>query len=431
MAEALDPRELPRSGPWEVDVVDVPGMEVDGMDLEGVLLVVDAASGAVRHARPVCRGEDITGTVVEAAIRPVPPLVPSRPLAIRCSATLRPRLAGAASALGVKLSTQSPLAILEDVAASLIASMSSGLPPDPAPWRPIVEELVRAAPWKALPDSVEFRFPSGPALLQAGLGVVLGNAGEQYGLAFYPTERDFDVFAQLADTGFPEDSPSWTCWCVHLDPLDEFPPRVRDLLRSSGLAASGLGLRLFAMEGFDTRALSAEEEAACLVMVEGVLGAWAAAGPALCARPYAFAVETSAGSIDVVAFPAGLMFQPEPRLVDVDHQIGLAYGQLNGIEQPILVLKMAKRDALRFGRLLEGLDGLSLDDGRGGYTQIIGWRGDEELGVLAELEPAPSAWARWRRAGGGSVAISAGGARRAGFRAKDFVSVHPVDFLES
>lgn len=68
-----DLRELPRTGAWEVDLFDPPDLEVKGVDLEGLLLVIEAWSGLVRHAEPLVRGADVTASLVRAATAPPPP----------------------------------------------------------------------------------------------------------------------------------------------------------------------------------------------------------------------------------------------------------------------------------------------------------------------------------------------------------------------
>ena len=54
----LQLRDLPSTGPWEVELVDVPGMKIEGTELEGILLVAEPATGLVRHIQPIPRGQD-------------------------------------------------------------------------------------------------------------------------------------------------------------------------------------------------------------------------------------------------------------------------------------------------------------------------------------------------------------------------------------
>lgn|GEM_PF-6746905 len=426
---AEDPKVLPRSASWEVDVVEMPDLLIEGADVEGVLLVVDSANGTVRDAGPVERGESLTPALLRAAWDPAAPLRPARPRALRCRKALVPRLQEAAAALGARVKPQSRLRTLDEAAASLLASIVGGLPRDARRWSPLVGRLIDAELWTVVPESVQLRFPTADPPLREAVALVLGQGGEQRGVVVFPCADDLEAFHALVDAGFPDSSASFTCWCAHLDPLAEFPERVLGLLRSGGLVGRGLGLRVFALEGLASRELTHQEEAALGTALEGVLGLWDACGAPLAWEPQAAAVETSMGPLDVVARPTDAADGREPLILNVDHQIALVRGHVQGRDQPLLILKMAKADARRMTQRVSGLDAISLRSLGDRLLQVVGWAGSAELGVLAELSDARMAWASWRKERSGSVAISGGGSKRAGFRAKEFVSVHPVELL--
>jgi hypothetical protein len=423
-----DIETLPRSGEWEVGLVAMPELEVEGETLEGVLLVVDD-SGLVRVARPTLAGLDLTEPLVEASCAPTEPLTPARPKTLRCREALRERLEPAATLLGARLELSDRLPTLDEASASLRAAMTGTLPRDPRPWAPLLEDFVRAAPWSVLPDSVHFRFPRGMPLLERGIAVVLGQAGEQIGLAFYPTDEDYDAFGEMATMGLFAEPPEFTCWCVHLDPLEEFSEDTQELLQSGLLAPSGLGLRLFVLEGMRSRALTPDEEVACRAVLEAVLATWKSQGVELATEPTSGAVTTSAGSLLVFTEPGPSLLDCESLILEVEHRAGLLFGEVEGAERPILLLKMAKRDALRLSGLLEDMDAISVHPSSGGGVEVLAWAGPDQLGVLTRFDAPPFAWLPWEHTGEGATVVAAGGAKRPSFRAKDIVSVHPVEFL--
>lgn len=303
----LQLRDLPSTGPWEVELVDVPGMKIEGTELEGILLVAEPATGLVRHIQPIPRGQDPGQGLLLAASAPAPPSAPGRPTTIRCREALAPRLFVAGAALGAGVEARPSLPLADHAATSLLVSMSGGLPSDPAPWAPLLQELVREAPWKEVPDSVHFRCFEGPPLLKEAVGLVLGQAGTQAGFVLYPTQGDFAAFSAMIEAGRPVPGTQFTCWCAHLDPLVDFPERTQGMLQSAGLARDGLGLRLFVMDGFESRSLRRDEEAAFLAALKGMLVAWSEHGVALNDGPQATRVVTEVGELRVFSVPMGRM----------------------------------------------------------------------------------------------------------------------------
>ncbi len=425
-------RNLPQSGPWEVELVDMPGMEIQGAVLAGILLVAESDTGLVRHVQPLLQGQDPSEALILAASAPAPPNTAGRPAALLCRGPLAPGLRAAAAAFGAKLSVKRSLPQADVAATGLLISMAGGLPTDPAPWEPLIQALISMTPWKFLPDSVQFRFLGGPAALRDGVGLVIGLAGAQRGFVFYPTQGDYQAFCAMVEAGGPVRGMRFTCWCVHLDPLEEFPERICGLLDSAGLSRDGLGLRLFAMDGFESRSLSREEEASFRAALAGTLASWREHGGGLKSGPQVARTQTELGELTVFTVPGNMVsFEDDSLLLPVEHQIALMHGLLNGAVQPFLVLKMAKKHAVRLSEMAEGLDGISLEEGRNGLIEVIAWAGEDQLGVLTEVASDPAAWARWRAEGQGSVVFSAGGAKRKAIREQDFVGVFPVDFLLS
>ncbi len=139
-------RTLPRAGTWEIDLVEATGVEVFGVDLAGLLFVVDGADGTVRFGGPLKSVGEITEAVTRAASSPIAPLLPGRPRRIRCREAMRFRLRPAAALLGAKLDVQRRLPLVDEVADTLIAAMSSHLAGGPTAqglvtWEPLLVDV--------------------------------------------------------------------------------------------------------------------------------------------------------------------------------------------------------------------------------------------------------------------------------------------------
>lgn len=422
--------KLRRSGHWEVDLVSMPGMKIEGTELAGILLVVDRKAGTVRQAAPVQVGEPLGLAVAQAASAPARPHTPSRPLSIRCHPALREEIAEVAGVLGARLMTTDDLPALNDAAESLrrhFGPVPVLLPSNPEPWRPVLEDLHRLAPWRALPDSVCFHFPSGCTPLRNAVAVVLGQAGEQLGLAVYPTQQDYDRFMTLADAGKLLDVGPWEAWAVHLDALHELPPEQREACIEQNLVMDDFGLLLLAMDGEHARPLTETEEYACLVALQGILGAFERQGDTLNAQPTVTPVPIAAGELTVVSTPSApsLFDLLETPLLEEQHQVLIG----TSADDPTLVLKMGKRDAERLARQIEGTDALYLET-FGDMTDVVAWAGDLRLGVLTRGAFGEEPWSGWRARGSGRLVVSAGGPKRRTLRPRDVVATFEVVLLE-
>ena len=146
----------------------------------------------------------------------------------------------------------------------------------------------------------------------------------------------------------------------------------------------------------------------------------------MCAASSIATVEVDGSELRVVSVPGPAV----PLLVDWDHQVALMERVVAGERQPMLVLKMAKRHALRLDRLLEGIDGVSLQD-HDGPTLITAWAGTDELGLLARLDlPVPDG-TRLMEARSIAVVVAGGGASRPSFRPGDIQSIYAVAVRDS
>ena len=89
----MDRLELPRSGDWEVDIVDVQGVEIEDDPYLGLLVVVERPTGLVRMAAPLSQESEILGELINAATEPPEPMLASAPPVIWARQSLLPKLA--------------------------------------------------------------------------------------------------------------------------------------------------------------------------------------------------------------------------------------------------------------------------------------------------------------------------------------------------
>ncbi len=424
-------RQLPRRGHWEVDVIETPEVRVKDVVLRGTLIIADRDTALVLGAAPIVADEEIGPHVLRAASAPAEPNTPARPRSIRCRSDLRGELFDAARALDAKLTVQTHLPAIEDVCASMRHHFDDTGPPflptEPAPWKALFADLVRAKPWMALDDGVCFRYPSGSAILEDAVGLVLGMAGEQLGFVLYPTSEDHERFMEAVYDGDIGAMLEVDVWCAHIDPVADLPPDHVALAKAQGLVHDGRALHLFAVEPDGSRPLEPHEEVACLAALQGMLGAWHTHGVALLEHWPTTSVETAAGRLMVELAPASID-EPEGVIFDVDHQIIFTAIILDGRKVPALVLKMAKRDAVRLAREIDDVDALSLDDSGDGSYDVVAWSGSDCVGVLTEIPAARQHWEDWRD--GGALVISAGGAKRRTLQPQDAVLTLEVHLLD-
>ncbi len=425
-------KKLPRAGHWEVDLVSMPEVQIHDVVLVGMLMVVERPDGVVRYAAPVELGADIGAMLVVAATEPIPPQARARPRTIRCRQAMKASLSSAAASLGAKLLITDDLPAIDEFADSLRGHMSAGpawLPEEDGPWRTAMMEFVEAAPWRALSDAVLFQFTGGSNTLQNTVGIVLGLAGEQHGFVLYPCKQDYENFYRAARSGPGVLAADWSCWCAHLDFAEDLAPAHVAQARRSGLVRQGFVLQVFAMTPDGARPLQPHEERACVVALQGMLGAWKAKGERLEYEPSSIAVRTIDGPVTVQTHPGGAaVSQDKPVILDVEHLAVLTKTQYDGVEQPTLVLKMAKRDAVRLSTLVEGVDGLTLEPTGHGELDVVAWVGRHRLGVITRVGHNDRLWEPWKEAGEGLLVITAGGAKRRRLRPQDTVSIHSVGF---
>ena len=426
-------RKLPRTGTWEVGLIPVPGVQIRDEVLIGMLLVVEH-SGLVRMAAPITDRAEIAETVEQAARAPVSGTKPGRPRKLVCTPELRFALRGVARGLGANLEVRDVLPGVEEAVNSLQDFLAIGIslvPEDPTPWRDVMADLLRERPWKALPDSVLFRF--GPhESLEDAVAVVVGALGEQLGVLFYADEADYWLYLDQARSG-EIDMEQLDFWCAHLDPVDEVPEAHVEIGREIGLVQDDLVLQLYAVRGRETCRLDSKEERSLLAAVQGILGAWRAHGRALASVGTSTRVCTFLGELEVRTTPdTEHLDLPEPLILEVAHQVVLHRALMDGEELPALTMKMAKRDAQRLARIIDGnyeVDAISMVEFED-HVDILAWEGPHEVGVLARIPRQAGVLDPWRAMGRGALFVSAGGAKRRSLRPEDVILALHVDLYD-
>lgn len=426
-------QRLPQRGSWEVDLVEVPGVEIKGTTLEGIMVVLNRPDGHVRAMAPIELGEDVSDTLVRAALDPHEAHDPSRPRTVHCRKSMAPRIQSVARKMGASLKFAKELPLVSAVADVLISSFAPSqplVPSEPARWTPWLRELVDLAPWTMLPDAVRFELFRGGRERPDGVGVLVGLLGQQRGINWFHTIEDHERFFELAERG---ESPigEASVSCVHLDPIEAIPDSLLEAAQAVGLVHGGLAASFFTVAREGIRPMTPDEEHRCLETVIAMVTAVRQHGTeALLTRATSTSVPSLSGSQVLRCTPPS--YQPaERRLINVEHQVFPVVSSGPDGRQPALVVKMAAANARRFARRLEGVDAISIERSSPGRLAVLAWAGDDCLGPLTHVEEQPSTFRSWMAERKGLLLISAGGAKRTGARPADVVAAFDVVLLEN
>jgi hypothetical protein len=389
-------------GDWEVGF-QVNAAHLAGGDMVSLLVVLDAATGAPRLVAPVVAG-GLAEALAEAFLQPMPPHQRGRPRRLLCGDD------ALAAALRAELG--------RDVVVERVAAVPGvdeafrqilGPPPVEAPgvdvelaaWAAVVPAFAAAAPWRFMDDSVTLRF-SGPAWRDA-VGVVIGQAGEQRGLALYANAADLE---RARGEGVVPDA-----LVLFLDPPDELGLQDQAACARKGFDGPLLPRVVAIRDGLPHAASEAEQRlllaaAQCVVALAGPNPAALVGGAPM--RP----VSTCLGEI-----VAGVMVDRDrdvPPLTGATHTAWWMMKRVTPRAAPrlTLVIKLARREAVALGRRLAGADRVTMR-----RAEVVVWRGDEPLGWCA----LPDSDLQLAQVGRLALIVSAGGAQRARIDVDDFV----------
>jgi hypothetical protein len=414
-------RKLPAAPtPWEVVLASAP-IVIEGVELDGLLLVVEPSTGAVRGAGPVARGGALSPVLLQAMQGPMPPARPARPRALSCAdEALARRLQAELKGTDIEVRLVERVPAAEAAAHALIEhlapSRAPGLTVELPLWRSALTLLCQIAPWRVLPDSALFRFGREVPELADAVLLVLGLAGEQEGVVLYPSRGDYERFQRMALSGemdIPEDI---TAWQLYLEPEGELEPDERAAVRAAGLSLPGgrmpVALALREGEGWplterEQQVLLAAIEAACRLCVEGL--------ERLLDGPREAVARTVLGPVTVRSQPPELL--PETWVSSFEHAALIRFAQNRHEDRPSetvpgVVIKARKREAQKLARELSPIDGVSFEPGPEGALGLRVWEGPQDQGILCWLPVLPEVAALLASSPTLLLAVAGGGVTR-------------------
>lgn len=341
---------------WEVALVDLG--RVSGVELLGTLLVANAESGKVLYAAPVPAGDDLREHLRR---------VSGKARAIRAFHEQVAMFEPAARDLGAVLVPRSALPIVEQIAtliAGQLASSTTAQMPtvDDAPaWRAIGAALLRAAPWRVVDDGLLFKLSSTGTPIDGWVGVVLGWAGEQLGLAFYRSVAAYFEF-RAADIDTPFRLPDGDFMVVvTLDPLAELPPDLCASAREMDLCVGEYALLPAVLSEASFRSIPNADAPAWRAACQAVIDAWKTHGDDLLHQRTSTQVNTSVGVVQVqtelVSDPLGDVGD-RFLLEGIDANLRIESGGAGG--SPTLLISGTKANAELAAARLGGVDGYAL-----------------------------------------------------------------------
>jgi hypothetical protein len=209
-----------------------------------------------------------------------------------------------------------------------------------------LEALARIAPWRAVSDQVLFEFEGVPEL-QGVLAILLGQAGEQRGVALYPSHEDYWRFLEAAMERDLDALAEVEALNLYLDPIAEFEPSELEVCREAGLVTSNdLCPRVLVLAGGVPSLANDHAQRVLLAAIQGITALTARDAHQLEFEHTRCVASTCLGVVEVRSTSPGWMDSAvEPDLVDVEHSVGVGrIRDAEGMEVAALVIKMRKGD---------------------------------------------------------------------------------------
>lgn len=419
-------KRLPTSlVPWEVRLVDV-GVTIEGVETEGMLVVVEQDTGLARAAGPIVRGKPLWSVLGPGLFDPGPGLSPARPRLLLCDdPTLQERLTLELSGTGIAVELVAEVPAADELLAALADRFGPvlsgpGITVLRPQWLAALETLVRVAPWRVLWDSVLFRFHGEPTL-EGMVALVMGNAQQKIGVAVYPTEEDYQGFLDAAVGGDPGALAEVEAVTLHLDAISELDPDEGRAFQEAGLVTvTGLCPRVLVLAGGVPSVANELAQRVLLAVVQAICTLTARGPEQLLLQRATCIASTCLGPVQISSEPPEEE-QRFPDLVDEDYAVGVGglYDLERGRRDAVLVLKLRKRDALRVADRLVGVDGLQIESD-GERCAVLALRGSEQIGLVTYLHPTQAA--QLSEAGVAFLCVSAGGPKRRRINPREFVT---------
>ena len=419
---------------WEVGLIDIP-IEIQGVDTEGLLLVVEQDTGNVRMAGPIVRGEDLWSVLGPALLSPAPPCTPLLPRALCTTPALTARLRRETEGTELRVETAARLPQAERAFDAVVRHVHPLQIPETARdqplWAQTLSLLCQVAPWRELPDRLLFRFEGEAPELASAVAVVLGLAGEQEGVVLYSSIEDFERAQHSAIAPIPE-APRIDALCLYLDPLDTLEPTERDQVRAQGLALpGGRAPRLLGLHGGSPVAPTEREQQVLLAAIEALVRLCLTDLKRLRTEARSATLSTCLGRVIVrsqplaPARPAQSSPPPGSLASNVAHAVILTRVRITHEDRPsedleAVVLKMAKRDAQKLAPRIARTDAVVVEAREPGVRLTL-FEGTREIGVLCEVPAEPEHVRRLAASPTLSVCVSGGGPKRHRVRDQDIV----------
>jgi hypothetical protein len=256
-------------GTWEVDLVQVPEMRIEGIELAG-LFVVAEASGRVRMATPVRVEEELGPLLLDAALKPMNG-APGRPVEVWLRGELLNPLGHALAELGAKPVVQATLPAVDEMTRSLSSHLQEvGViaVSHPELWQAPFHRLLASLPWQLVHEEVVFSL-HGVEALNGFEGMVVGFHGERAGIMLFPTPYDRRAFFEMDQQGLP-----FRIWRVCVEPVQETAPDQVLYCEQAGLERDGQVLLVFERFVGGSCPLPSEEERVCVAALDALLQAF-------------------------------------------------------------------------------------------------------------------------------------------------------------
>lgn len=258
---------------WEVALVEMYA-SIQGVETEGMLVIVEQETGNVRAGMPIVVGAPLWPAIREACLSPASPCAPSRPRALCTTSDLAARCRREVEGSDLPVEVQATLPHVEQFEQAWASHARPLRPPDLSAdgplWRQTLALLCQIEPWRELPDRVTFRFDTSDPDLAAAVAVVLGKAGEQEGVALYRTEDCYNRVRTAALSGKPDFS-GIDALCLYIDPLADLrAEEIREVKASNLILPGGRAPRLVAVDGDRRRSASPKEHRMLLAASEAI-----------------------------------------------------------------------------------------------------------------------------------------------------------------
>lgn len=444
-----DPRQLRRTGPWQVAVLLPPEEFRDG-EVAAIVLVLDVRANRIRTAGPLEDLSELSDFVVEAAVTPPADVKPARPRSLVCLPAHAALLADASRQLGC---TVTPSKHMKEADAALqhlteyLAPAQFGMPQTDAPWPQLMATAFADPPWAQLDDAHLVTLRSEHNELDGRVVAVMGQAGMQLGFAIYPNLQAYERFVEETAHRDPNRLTNLEALLVHYDPTEELEKATVSGLLRAGLVHHDKAQQLYRFADGELQPMSPVEEQTTAAVVDAVLKVWnghraSLLQPGIPATVQTFDGREVAVSIafdeDLFAHPTmedGLVFEDPPILTRHNH---LMFVARFSNQPPLLVFKYNKQHALQIADEVVGIDRLELLPGPMGSVALVGWEGDRRIGLLTVHSQSPDHTEFLLQQDEIQFAISAGGAVRRSFSPRDVVyqntvtvSVSPIDSLDT